>query len=285
MSLAERHRCVTYLRNRYEISERRACQAMQMHRSSYRYGSRNPVDETYQRVVALSRKYPYWGYRKIHPLLRREGVAINRERVRLIRRREGLQVPRKRVKRRVLGKTTQWVKQAHYPNHVWSYDFVFDNTDDARTLKCLTVVDEFSRRGLPIAIARSLTSDDVIRHLDWLFRCFGRPACLRSDNGPELIANSVQEWLAKQHVDTHYITPGSPWENAYNESFNSIYRTTCLDRWLFESMAEARAVAAAWLDEYNRIRPHGSLGGLSPLQFLALRDQKKLNHQPEILTA
>jgi len=272
VGLAERRRCVTYLKDQYEISERRACQAMQLHRSTYRYGTQNPVDDAYERVVALSREYPYWGYRKIYNLLRGESVTISRERVRLTRRREGLQVPRKRHKRRVLGTTTQWVKRAHYPNHVWSYDFVFDNTQDGRTLKCLTVVDEFSRRALPIAIARSLTAQDVIRHLEKLFERYGRPLCLRSDNGTEMVSTSVQSWLCNQHVDTHYIAPGSPWENAYNESFNSIYRTTCLDRWLFESMQEARAITDAWLEEYNEVRPHGSLRGLSPMQFLAQRE-------------
>ena len=112
-----------------------------MNRSSYRYvGSKDFVDEGYRRVVSLSQQYPYWGYRKIYDLLRGEDVAISRERVRLIRRREGLQVVRKRRKRKLLGMTTQWVNQAHYPNHVWSYDFVFDRTEDARQLKCMTVL-------------------------------------------------------------------------------------------------------------------------------------------------
>jgi len=283
VSLAERRRCVTYLRNEYEISERRACQAMQMNRSSYRYvGGQELVDERYQRVVQLSRQYPYWGYRKIYDLLR--GQGISRERVRLIRRREGLQVVRKRRKRRLLGTTTQWVHQACFPNHVWSYDFVFDQTEDARQLKCLTVVDEFTRQGLAIRIGRSLTAGDVIRILDELFREHGRPACLRSDNGPELVAATVQKWLKEKHVDTHYIDPGSPWQNAYNESFNSIFRTTCLDRWLFSSMTEARVVTDYWLNEYNTVRPHGSLGGLTPEQFLQRWTEANTIQQPESLT-
>lgn len=119
---------------------------------------------------------------------------------------------------------------------------MFDQTQDARQLKCLMVVDEFTRQGLAIRIGRSLTAGDVTRILDELFRQHGRPACLRSDNGPELVAKSVQKWLADRHVDTHYIDPGSPWQNAYNESFNSIFRTTCLDRWLFCSMTEANSL-------------------------------------------
>ncbi len=285
MSLAERRRCVTYLRNQYEISERRACQAMQMNRSSYRYvGQQELVNATHQEVIRLSDRYRYFGYRKIYDLMR-GSWSISRETVRLIRRREGLQVVKKRRKRKVLGMTTQWVKRALYPNHVWSYDFVFDRTEDARQLKCLTVVDEFTRQGFEIPVARSLTATDVIRVLDRLFQEHGRPACLRSDNGPEMVSNAVQKWLKEKHVDTHYIDPGSPWQNAYCESFNSIFRTTCLDRWLFSSMTEARVIISQWLEEYNTIRPHGSLGGMNPEQFLQRWIEGNTIQQPETLTA
>jgi len=180
VSLAEHRRCVTYLRNEYDLSERRACQAMQMHRASYRYvGKQELVDEAYRAVLRLSAEYPHFGYRKIYDLLRPTEIRISRERVRLIRRREGLQVIKKPRKRRLLGTTTQWVHCACYPNHVWSYDFVFDQTDDRRTLKCLTVVDEFTRQGLDIRFGRSVTASDIIRILDELFRQHGRPVCLR----------------------------------------------------------------------------------------------------------
>ena len=285
MSLAERQRCVRYLRNAFETSERRACQVMQMNRSSYRYiGEREPMDERYARVVGLSQQYPCWGYRKLHALMKGEGSRIGRERVRLIRRREGLQVVRKRRKRKLLGTTTQWVRRACYPNHVWGYDFVFDQTDDARQLKCLTVVDEFTRQGLTIDIGRSLTASDVIRSLERLFQQHGRPACLRSDNGPEQVSKAVQAWLQDKHVDTHYIDPGSPWQNAYSESFNSIFRTTCLDRWVFSSLTEARVVINQWLEEYNTVRPHGSLAGMNPEQFLTQWCDGNTIQQPKSLT-
>jgi len=285
VSLTERRRAVTYLRNEYQISERRACQAMQMNRSSYRYvGSKEPIDEIHQAVVRLSDQYRYWGYRKIYDLMKGQGLAVSRERVRLIRRREGLQVVRKRKKRRILGQTTQWVHRACYPNHVWSYDFVFDQTEDHRTLKCLTVVDEFTRQGIDIRVGRSITASDVIRILQDLFQTHGRPVCIRSDNGPELVSHAVQNWLKEKHVDTHYIEPGSPWQNAYCESFNSIFRTTCLDRWLFNSMTEARVVIKQWLEEYNTIRPHGSLNGMNPEQFLQCWTEGNMNQQPESLT-
>jgi transposase InsO family protein len=274
-----------YLRNEYDISERHACQAMQMNRSSYRYvASKEPFDETYQEVVSLSQRYSYWGYRKIYDLMKEQGMIISRERVRLIRRREGLQVVTRRKKQKILGLTTQWVHRVLYPNHVWSYDFVFDQTEDRRTLKCMTVVDEFTRQGFDIHVGRSITGHDVIRILDGLFQQYGRPVCLRSDNGPELVSKAVQEWLKEKHVDTHYIEPGSPWQNAYWESFNSIFRTTCLNRWLFSSLTEARVVINQWLEEYNTVRPHGSLGGMNPEKFLQCWSEINLNQQPETLT-
>ena len=174
MSLAERRRCVTYLRNEYTVSERRACQVMEMHRSSYRYtGQQELVD---------------------------------------------------------------------------------------------------------------LTPTDVTGILDERFRQHGRPACIRSDNGPELVSRHVQNWLREKHVDTHYIDPGSPWQNAYNESFNSIFRTTCLDRCLFGSLTEARVIIDHWLDEYNTVRPHGSLGGMAPEQFLKRWTETNIDQQPKSLT-
>jgi transposase InsO family protein len=259
---------------------------MQVNRSSYRHvGNRERFDEACQQVISLSQRYPYFGYRKIYDLMRGAAIRISRERVRLIRRREGLQVVQKRRKRRLLGTTTQWVHRARYPNHVWSYDFVFDQTEDRRTLKCLTVVDEFTRQGLDIRVGRSITAGDVIRILDELFQMHGRPVCIRSDNGPELVSHAVQGWLQDKHVGMHYIDPGSPWQNPYNESFNSIFRITCLDRWLFSSMTEARVVIQQWLEEYNTIRPHGSLGGMNPEQFLRCWAEGNMNQQPKSLTA
>ena len=124
----------------------------------------------------------------------------------------------------------------------------------------------------------------MIRVLESLFRTHGRPGCLRSDTGPELVSKAVQKWLQARHVDTHYIDPGSPWQNAYNESFNSIFRTTCLDRWLFSSLTEARVVINQWLAEYNTVRPHGSLDGMNPDQFLSLWMKKNTINQPKSLT-
>ncbi len=240
-----------------------------MHRSSYRHqGKGLAVDATYEEVVRLSRAYPVWGYRKIYDLMDRAVYPVGRERVRLIRRREGLQIVRKPRKRRRLGQSTDQAREAQHPNHVWCYDFVFDQAEDARSLKFLTVVDEFTRNGLAVHCGVSLTSTDVIQVLTQLVERYGPPGCIRSDNGPEFVSASVKRWLEARSVGTHFIEPGSPWQNGYCESFNSILRTTCLDRWLFESVTEARAVTEQWLEEYNTVRPHGSLGGRTPAQFI-----------------
>ena len=255
-----------------------------MHRSSYRHQGHSEIDGVYAEVVRLSQRYPYWGYRKIYDLIDRHEYPVGRERVRLIRRREGLQVVQKRRKKKVLGQTTQWVHRAMHPQHVWSYDFVHDQTIDGRSLRCLTIVDEFTRESLAIDCSRSLTSHDVKRRLEELVTQRGRPHCIRSDNGPEFIAKAVKDWLAEHSIGTHYIEPGSPWQNAYGESFNSIFRTTCLDRWAFESVKEARAVIQEWQLEYNTIRPHGSLSGRSPAQFIEdwANARRQTPNQPKV---
>jgi transposase InsO family protein len=205
------------------------------------------------RIHALSERYPRFGYRKIFHLLKAAGTRVSRERVRLMRKQEGLQVVPKRRKRRPLGTSTAMPTRAEYPNHVWSYDFLHDETSDGRQLKCLTLLDEYTREGLAIYCARSITASDVVRVLEELFSQRGAPACLKSDNGPELMAKQVTAWLKECGVKTHFIDPGSPWQNGHNESFNGVFRDGCLDRWAFYSVAEARRVIAQWLDEYKYV--------------------------------
>jgi len=266
--LSERRRAVAYLTGDYDISERRACSVLSMHRSSFRYSRRCRISSgDHQQVIARSEQYSYWGYRKLHELVRGDGHRIGREQVRLVRRREGLQVPVRVIKRRSPGASTKHIATATHPNHVWSYDFIFDRTEDARTLKCLTVVDEFTRMGLDIPLGRGFSSGQVIRTLADLMERWGPPECLRSDNGSEFIADRVRKWLKDNQIGTHYIDPGSPWQNPYNESFNSIFRITCLNRWLFLNQSEARVTIRDWLNEYNTVRPHGSLQGRTPIQF------------------
>ena len=275
VSLAERRRVANYLQEAYGISERHTCKVVSIPRSTKRRQSGNQKKAAMvKRIHELSNKHDRYGYRKIYDMLKAEGWAVSRETVRIIRKREGLQVAKKQRKRRSLAGSTKKCHMAEYPNHVWSYDFVHDMTADGRSLKCLTIIDEYTREGLEIYTARSITSGDVIRVLERLFIQYGSPVCLRSDNGPELVAKKLRQWLREKGVGTHYIDPGSPWQNAYNESFNGVFRDGCLDRWIFVSVREAKQVIAQWLDEYNTVRPHGSLGGKPPVTFAK---QERLN--------
>lgn len=160
-------------------------------------------------------------------------------------------------------------KKAEYRNHVWSYDFTLDQTADGKRLKMMPVVDEFTRECHVIEVERSMTAQDVIRSLAYLFRVHGEPEYLRSDNGPEFIATAVKQWLAESGVQTLYIEPGSPWENAYLESFNGKLEDELLGRELFSSLAEARVLVEQWRVEYNLERPHSSLGYRTPAEFAA----------------
>jgi len=275
VSLAAKRHAASYLRDEYPVSERRACRVLDLPRSTKR---RTPgsLEETalVKRIHELSAEYPRFGYRKVFEKLIREGVRVGRERVRLIRKREGIQVPQKQRKRCRAGKSTTDEYRALYPNHVWSYDFVADQTADGRRLRFLTVIDEYTREALRIECARFLNSHDVIRVLEELVESWGVPAIIKSDNGPELVAQRVQDWLSDRDIDTRYIDPGSPWQNGHNESFNSVFRDGCLNRWIFSSVRETRLIVESWRIEYNTERPHGALGGETPAAYAAGLEQE-----------
>ena len=275
VSLAERRRGAEHLEAEHGVSERRACQVIGLARSTKRRPSGHLEEaKRIRRVHELTERYLRFGYRKIHSILRSEGFAIGRDRLRLIRKREGLQVAKKQRKRRRLGKSTTAVDRALYPHHVWSYDFVADQTIDGRRLRFLTVIDEFTRESLWIETARFLNSHDVVRVLGQLIESRGHPAIIKSDNGPELVAQHVQDWLAERGIDTKYIDPGSPWQNGHNESFNGVLRDGCLNRWAFGSVRETRLVVESWRREYNEERPHGALNQITPAAYAARVRQK-----------
>ena len=268
VSLADRRRAAEYLESAFAVSERCACRVIEVARSTKRRPS-GRIEEAHlvAKIHELSEQYPRFGYRKIFDRLKLAGWRVGRERVRLIRRREGLRVPQRVPKRRRRGSSTIDPHQAEYPNHVWSYDFVADQTTDGQTLRFLTVIDEYTRRGLWIECARHLTSVDVVRVLEQLVELHGAPTTVKSDNGPEFVAKKVQDWIKDRDIDVRFIEPGSPWQNGHNESFNGVFRDGCLNRWLFESVREAREASEFWLQEYNVERPHGALGGRSPVLF------------------
>jgi transposase InsO family protein len=232
------------------VSERRACRALGQHRSTQRKAPGRPDDEAAltAAIVALATRYGRYGYRRVTALLREAGWAVNRKRVERIWRREGLKVPRRQPKRGRL-----WLNDGscvrlrpEHPNHVWSYDFVEDRTHDGRKYRMLNVLDEFTRECLAIRAERKLGSIDVIDVLSDLFILRGVPGHIRSDNGPEFVAEAVQAWITAVGARTAYIEPGSPWENGYVESFNSKLRDELLDGEVFYSLKEAKVVIEGW---------------------------------------
>ena len=262
-----RRAAVAHLVATHAVSERRACRTLSLPRSSHRYASSTAERrlKLVRRIHALSDRYPRFGYRKVYWLLRGEGEGVGRETVRLIRRKEGLKVNRKQIRRRRRGTSTGEVRRATHPGHVWSYDFVHDVTADGRTIRCLTVVDEFTRVCLAIKVRRSFTAGDVVDVLKRLVCEHGRPVHLRSDNGPEFVARKVQHWLQEAGIATRYIEPGHPWENGTNESFNGVFRDGCLDREVFHGLRDARHQIGRFRRMYNEERPHGALNGRTPV--------------------
>jgi transposase InsO family protein len=254
-------------------SERLACRLVDLVRSTARYAG--SVDDDQRRLIErmhqLSRAHPRYGYRRIWAMLRREGWRINRKRVQRLWRLEGLKIPPKAHKQRAPGNSENscMKRKAEFPNHVWTYDFVADQTEDGRMLRFLAVVDEYTRESLALDVERSMGADEVIAVLGRLIAERSAPQLLRSDNGGEFIAHSVQRWLAEAHIETAYIAPGSPWENAYVESFNGKLRDEMLNRELFTSLAEAKLLASEYRDEYNHRRPHSALGYQTPAEFAA----------------
>jgi putative transposase len=218
------------------------------------------------RVVELASTYGRYGYRRITDLLHDEGWHVNHTRVERIWRQEGLKVPKRQPKRGRL-----WLNDGscirlrpQHKDHVWSYDFVADRTDDGRPLRMLTVMDEYTRECMAIDVERSLTSEDVVERLADLFVARGTPDFVRSDNGPEFTAQVVRVWLAGLGVRTLFIEPGSPWENGYIESFNGKFRDELLNGEIFTTLQEAKVLVEQWRCHYNTKRPHSSLGYRPP---------------------
>jgi putative transposase len=264
---------VRHVQQRFAISERRACRALGLPRSSHRYVAVKKKGEQalVNRVKELAKANPRYGHRRVCALLRREGWRVNRKRIQRLWRREGLRVPRAQRKRSRLGGSENGCvrRRAEYKNHVWSYDFTMDQTADGKRLKLMPVVDEFTRECHAIEVERSITAEDVISTLSYLFQVHGEPEYIRSDNGPEFIARAVQEWLASSGVKTLFIAPGSPWENAYLESFNGKLEDELLGGEIFHTLLESRVLIEDFRVRYNHERPHSSLDYRTPAEFAA----------------
>ena len=222
-------------------------------------------------IKKLAKRHKRYGYRMVTAKLRQDNWIVNHKRVQRIWQKEGLQVPYRRKFKKAKGSSDNScvVKKTEYPNHVWTYDFMSDQTENGNRLKLLTVLDEFTRESLAIKVERSIRARDVILVLEYLFMVREAPKFIRSDNGSEFIANAIKKWLKKKHVETLYIEPGSPWENGYVESFNGKFRDEILNRELFYSVKEAKVIVEDWRLEYNNHRPHSSLGYMTPAAYAA----------------
>ena len=245
------------------VSERRACQVLGQARATQRLIPYPPSDEKQLTadILALATKYGRYGYRRVTALLNNDkGWRVNHKRVEKIWRREGLKVPQKQPKRGRL-----WLNDGscvrlrpEHKDHVWSYDFVKDHTENGKAFRILNIIDEYTRECLATFVARSIKAEDVLDQLFNLFVFRGIPEHIRSDNGSEFTARAVRKWLSELGVKTLFIEPGSPWENGYIESFNGKMRDELLNREIFTTLEEAKVLINQWRGEYNHIRPHSA---------------------------
>ncbi|WP_310620120.1 IS3 family transposase [Flexibacterium corallicola] len=283
LSPARRRACINHIRSQVKVSERRVCRVLGQHRSTQRRVPKGRADEDQlvADMIELARQYGRYGYRRIAALLREAGWQVNDKRVERLWRREGLKVPMKQPKKGRL-----WLNDGscirlrpQYRNHVWSYDFVHHRTDDGRALRTLNILDEYTRECLAIRVKRKLNASEVIDALTDLFILRGPPAYIRSDNGPEFVAEAVQKWIKAVGAQTAYIEPGSPWENGYCESFNGRMRDELLNGEIFYSLHEAQIIIERWRKHYNTKRPHSALGYRPPVPEVIIPiDQRPTMH-------
>ena len=271
------------LRDRFGVSERRACAVVGQHRSTQRLAPPAPTDDDVELATwlrAFSTERPRWGWRRAFKQLRREGHKVNSKRVQRIWREEGLKVPYKKAKKRLTGVGTAVGRMCPIvPDALWAIDFQFDVTTDGRMLKLLNVIDEFTREALAIGVDRSINADQVVAILDRIaVERGGPPGFVRFDNGPEFIAHAVADWCRFNSVGSCFIDPGSPWQNAWIESFNGRLRDEFLNGWQFDSLLEAQVLIEDHRIDYNINRPHSAHRGLTPTEFA---HHWTTTHQPQ----
>ena len=227
-------------------------------------------DALLKRIQELAFKHKRYGYRRIHAVLKREGIQVNVKRVRRLWRLEGLQIRKKKRRKRKMGDPLVLIPQkAQAANHVWTVDFVHDRLSHGRSFRMLSVLDEYTRECLSIRVEKSLKSEDVRMTLETLFTDYGKPLYLRSDNGSEFVARCLQGYLAEKGTRPLSIEPGSPWQNGKCESFNGRFRDECLNMEVFDTLKEAQCVIEAWREEYNTLRPHSALKYQTPAEVAA----------------
>ncbi len=277
-SAQQRRETVQQLRAR-GLSLRRSCALCHISRASLRYRPRATRRTQNQalavRLRAIARKHPRYGYRRAHVLVCRAVPGVNVKRVHRLWRQARLGVPCRRPRRRRTERKVSCPIVATRPNQVWTYDVVHDTGANGQRIQILTLTDEFTRESLAIDVATTIRAAHVLAVVELVIGQHGAPAYVRSDNGPEFVAQAVQRWLQLRQVQTVYIEPGSPWQNAYGESFNGRLRDECLSLEWFRNLAEAKVVIELWRRHYNAERPHSSLDYQTPRAFRqAYEDQQ-----------
>lgn len=258
-------------------SQRRACGLVGVAPKVYRHRTRRTDDGALRaRLKALAAERRRFGYRRLHLLLKRAGVTVNHKKLFRIYREERLVVRKRGGRKRALGtRTPMAIPQG--PNQRWSLDFVSDALADGRRFRVLAIVDDFTRECLALVADTSLSGIRVARELDAVIGWRGKPLLVVSDNGTELTSTAILRWQQERGIDWHYIQPGKPVQNAFVESFNGRLRDECLNETAFRSLGHARERIAEWHDDYNRCRPHTSLGGLTPAEFASRSNRDQSN--------
>lgn len=262
-----RRKAVAHVCNVFATSQRRACHALHVDRSSIRYRSTRPDDrELRERIREIAVERRRFGYRRIQVMLRREGIIMNIKKLRRLYREEKLQVKHRGGRKRALG-TRRPMILPDSPNKRWSLDFVHDAMTDGHRLRLLAIVDDFTRECLSLVVDTSLSGYRVVRELNAIIARRGKPDSIVSDNGTELTSMAVLQWVQDTGVNWHYIAPGKPQQNAFVESFNGKIRDECLNENLFYSLAQAREIISKWRNDYNYTRPHSAIGNIPPAEY------------------
>jgi len=250
-------------------TQRRACRMVGLEPKTYRYATKRPDDAVLrQRLKDLASQRRRFGYRRLHLLLRREGLVLNHKKLYRLYREEKLMVRKRGGRKRALGtRAPMAIPQGR--NQRWSLDFVSDTLASGRKFRMLTVVDDFSRESLAVVVDNSLSGIRVARELDRIVEMRGTPCMVVSDNGTEFTSRAILAWQEESGVEWHYIAPGKPTQNGFIESFNGRLRDECLNEHLFASLPKARRIIEEWRTDYNTLRPHTSLNGLTPTEFAA----------------
>jgi putative transposase len=267
VSTNQRRTWAEYLIAKHQVSQVRACRVVGMSRSGFRHRAKKPDDEEIRaQLQTIAERKPRWGFKKMYAYLKNQGYSWNHKRVYRVYCEMKLNL-RVKPKKRLPTRERKPLVQPKAANVSWSLDFMSDSLSNGRAFRTLNVIDDFNREGLWIEVDTSLPSERLVRVLEMLALWRGVPKQLRIDNGPEMISQTLKTWAERHQVELAFIQPGKPAQNAYIERFNRTFREDVLDAYLFSSIQEAQAITQDWLEEYNAIRPHAALGGLTPFQY------------------